>query len=77
MTTFTPRTARWTVAVLAVVAALVAALLVELRDTSHPSTAPLSNSGREHRDTDTPAALAGPRPRADLAPCPPPATGLG
>ena len=34
MTTFTPRTTRWTVAVLAVVAALLVALLVELRHTS-------------------------------------------
>jgi thiol-disulfide isomerase/thioredoxin len=77
MTSFTPRTARWTVAVLAVVAALVAALLVELRDGSHSSTAPPTSSGREHRDADTPAALAGPRQRADLAPCPRPGADPG
>ena len=70
MTTFTSRTTRWTVAVLAVVAALLVALVVELRHASHSSTAPSTGPGREHRDADTPAALAGPRQRADLAPCP-------
>jgi thiol-disulfide isomerase/thioredoxin len=78
MTTFTPRTARWTVAVLAVVAALVAALLVELRDNPRQAGGPPpTSSGREHRDADTPAALAGPRQRADLAPCPHPGTDPG
>jgi thiol-disulfide isomerase/thioredoxin len=72
LTTSTPRTTRWTVAVLAVVAALLVALLVELRHTPHSSTAPSTGAGREHRDADTPAALAGPRKRADLAPCPRP-----
>ena len=55
-----------------VVAALIAALLVELRDASHPSTAPPTGPAREHRDADTAAALVGPRQRADLAPCPRP-----
>jgi thiol-disulfide isomerase/thioredoxin len=72
LTTSTPRTARWTIAVLVVVAALLVALLVELHDSSHPSTAPPTGPGREHRDADTPAALAGPRQRADLSPCPRP-----
>jgi thiol-disulfide isomerase/thioredoxin len=72
LTTFTPRTTRWTVAVLAVVAALLAALLVELGDNSHRSAAPSTGPGREHRDVDTPTALAGPRQRAGLAPCPHP-----
>jgi thiol-disulfide isomerase/thioredoxin len=72
LTTFTPRTTRWTVAVLAVVAALLVALLVELRHASHSPTAPSAGAGREHRDADTPAALAGPRKRADLAACPHP-----
>ncbi|HXY67476.1 MAG TPA: TlpA disulfide reductase family protein [Mycobacterium sp.] len=72
MTTFTQRTTRWTVAVLAVVAALLVALLVELRHDSHSSTAPSTGAGREHRDADTPAVLAGPRQRARLAPCPHP-----
>jgi thiol-disulfide isomerase/thioredoxin len=74
---------RWTIAILAVVAALVAALLAQLRDTSPqaggPPTAPggttQTPAAREHRDADTPAALAGPRERANLPPCP--ATGPG
>ncbi len=77
MTTFTPRTARWTVAVLVVVAALITALLVALRDGSPSPTAPTTGSGRTHRDADTPAALAGPRKRADLAPCPHPGADQG
>jgi thiol-disulfide isomerase/thioredoxin len=68
----TARTTRWTVAVLTVVAALLVALLVELRHSSHSSTAPTAGAGREHRDADTAAALAGPRRRAALAPCPRP-----
>jgi len=72
LTTSTARTTCWTLAVLAVVAALLAALLVELRDPSHSSTAPPSGPAREHRDADSAAALAGPRQRADLAPCPRP-----
>ena len=77
MTTFTPRTARWTVAVLAAVAALVAALVVALRDSSPSPTTPVAGSSREHRDADTPAALAGPRQRANLAPCPHPGNDPG
>ncbi|MCV7259573.1 TlpA family protein disulfide reductase [Mycobacterium shimoidei] len=65
---------RWTVAILVAVGILVAALLVELRDMSGSSTAPtapvIGGPGREHRDADTPAALAGPRQRAALPPCP-------
>lgn len=58
-----------------VVAALVAALVAELRDRSAPTaTAPVP-ADRAHRDADTPAALAGPRARADLPPCPAPAAG--
>jgi thiol-disulfide isomerase/thioredoxin len=69
----TTRNARWTVAVLIVVAALAVALVTLLRDGPHPSTAPATGTARDHRDADTPAALAGPRQRADLAPCPRPA----
>jgi thiol-disulfide isomerase/thioredoxin len=69
----TTRSARWTVAVLIVVAALVVALAMALRHTSRPSAAPTAGPAREHRDVDTAAALAGPRQRADLAPCPRPA----
>jgi thiol-disulfide isomerase/thioredoxin len=61
---------RWTIAILAVVAALTAALVAQLRD-SHPPTATTQTPApREHRDADTPAALAGPRERANLPPCP-------
>ncbi|OBK35781.1 hypothetical protein A5658_01095 [Mycobacterium sp. 1245111.1] len=66
------RNARWTVAVLVVVAALAIALVMALRDASHPSSAPGTAPARDHRDADTPAALAGPRQRADLVPCPRP-----
>lgn len=68
----TTRNARWTVAVLAVVAGLIVAFVIALRDGSHPSTTPAAGLARDHRDADTPAALAGPRQRADLAPCPQP-----
>ena len=68
----TTRNARWTIAVLVVVAALAVALVMALRDASHPSSAPGTAPARDHRDADTPAALAGPRQRADLAPCPRP-----
>ena len=77
MTTFTPRTARWTVVVLAAVAALVAGLLVALRDSSQSPTASVAGSSREHRDADTPAALAGPRQRANLVSCPHPGSDPG
>jgi thiol-disulfide isomerase/thioredoxin len=70
--TFTSRATRWTVAVLVVVAALLAALLVELRDAPHSSTPPSAAAAREHREADSAAALAGPRQRAELAPCPHP-----
>lgn len=74
MITFTDRTTRWTVAILIVAAALLAALLAELNDNSGSPTAPtapnLGAESREHRDADTPSALAGLRQRADLAPCP-------
>jgi thiol-disulfide isomerase/thioredoxin len=60
---------RWTVAVLVVVAGIVVALAVQLRQT--PSATPPSPTAREHRDADTPEQLAGLRRRADLPPCPP------
>jgi thiol-disulfide isomerase/thioredoxin len=70
--TSTSRTARWTIAVLVAVAALLVALLIELRGGPQPSSAPPAASAREHRDADSAAALAGPRQRAGLAPCPQP-----
>lgn len=66
------RRARWHIAVVAVVVALIAALAAQLRDDA-PGTAGSGGpamSDREHRDADTPAALAGPRARAQLPPCP-------
>jgi thiol-disulfide isomerase/thioredoxin len=68
----TSSTGRWTVAVLAVVAALIAGLLVQLRHTSESPSAPPTGSARVHRDADNAAALTGPRQRADLPPCPHP-----
>lgn len=75
--------ARWTVAVLVVAVALVVALSLQLSDdppsttssTTVPSSAPAD--ARDHRDADTPEALAGPRAQADLPPCPGPGTGPG
>jgi thiol-disulfide isomerase/thioredoxin len=70
------RKTRWTIAILAVVAALVAALAAELHDGS-PPTMTQPPAAREHRDADTLAALAGPRQRANLPPCPTATGGLG
>jgi thiol-disulfide isomerase/thioredoxin len=65
------RSARWTLVVVAAIAVLVAALVVELGDDSADGGGPPSaQTARAHRDADTPEALAGPRRQADLAPCP-------
>lgn len=69
--------ARWTIAILLVVAGLVWGLAAQLRQGDAPSTAPEALVRREHRDADTPDALAGPRRSADLAPCPAPGAGDG
>ncbi|HET9893077.1 MAG TPA: TlpA disulfide reductase family protein [Mycobacterium sp.] len=74
------RTTRWTIAILAVVVALIAAMIAQLRDDSATTGTPVSNrpmADREHRDADTPDALAGPRLRANLPPCPAAGTGPG
>jgi thiol-disulfide isomerase/thioredoxin len=71
------RTTRWTIAILAVVAALVAALVAQLHDNSAPTATIQTPAPREHRDADTPAALAGPRERANLPPCPAAGEGPG
>ncbi|BDB45430.1 MULTISPECIES: TlpA family protein disulfide reductase [Mycobacterium] len=55
---------------------MVAALVAQLRDDTTPSGTP-APALREHRDDDTPAALAGPRQRAGLPPCPAPGSGDG
>jgi thiol-disulfide isomerase/thioredoxin len=70
--TSTARTTCWTVAILAVVAALIVGLVMQLRNPSESPTAPPTGFAREHRDADTAAALAGPRKNADLPPCPRP-----
>lgn len=62
------------------VVALAAALVAQLRDDSPPvaTTAPAtSRPDREHRDADTPEALAGPRTRANLPSCPAASDGPG
>ncbi|MDY6871648.1 MAG: TlpA disulfide reductase family protein [Actinomycetota bacterium] len=68
---------RWTVAVLAVVLALVVALSMQLAEDPAPTRSDGPAPGRDHRDADTPEALAGPRAEADLLPCPPPGAGAG
>jgi thiol-disulfide isomerase/thioredoxin len=77
------RTARWTVAVLVVIVAIGVAFWRELGDRPDDA-APASSASsadprtaRDHRDADTPQALAGPRARADLPPCPPAGHGPG
>ena len=67
----------WTIAILAVVAALTAALVVQLRDSSSTTMTTRPATDREHRDADTAAALAGPRERADLPRCPAAGSGPG
>ncbi|MCV7176597.1 TlpA family protein disulfide reductase [Mycolicibacterium sphagni] len=62
---------RWTLVVLAVMAALVTALVASIDDSpSRTRGEPSAQVARTHRDADTPEALAGPRQRADLPPCP-------
>jgi thiol-disulfide isomerase/thioredoxin len=64
------RAARWTVAVLIVFVALGVAFWRELGD-DDPVIAPTGPvAARDHRDADTQEALAGPRARAELQPCP-------
>ena len=69
---------RWTLAVLAVIAALVVALTFQLTDDpAQPIDGSSTEAERNHRDADTPEALAGPRQRADLPPCPADGSGAG
>lgn len=72
------RSARWTVVVLVILAALGTAFWMELRDEPVPQPGAAGQStSRDHRDADTAEALAGPRARADLPPCPGPGQGPG
>lgn len=68
---------RWTLAVLAAVAALVVALTLQLSDDAPPPGTAGQQPARTHRDADTDQALAAPRQRADLPPCPAPLGGPG
>jgi thiol-disulfide isomerase/thioredoxin len=68
---------RWTVAVMVVVVALGAALWTELGDDGSSTGSQGPGSARDRRDADTAEALAGPRERADLPPCPLPGAGSG
>ena len=69
---------RWTLAVLSVIAALVVAFAVQFTgDPGQPAGGQTTQVERAHRDADTPAALAGPRQRAALPPCPADGTGAG
>ncbi len=62
--------------VLAVVVALGVGLWKQL-DRNDSTATPGRPAAREHRDVDTGEALAGPRARADLTPCPADASGEG
>ncbi len=64
---------------LAALVAVAVAIGLQLRDHPTPSAGPTADvpAARTHRDADTPAALAGPRRRADLPPCPIDGTGAG
>lgn len=64
--------------VLVVLVALGTAFWMELRDEPVPQAGTAGQStARDHRDADTPEALAAPRARAALPPCPGPGQGDG
>lgn len=64
--------------VLVVLVALGTAFWMELRDETVPQAGTAGQStARDHRDADTPEALAAPRARAALPPCPGPGQGNG
>jgi thiol-disulfide isomerase/thioredoxin len=68
------RSAGWTLAVVAAVAVIVAGFVAQLGQSPvrepGPDRSGLISTGRDHRDVDTPEALAEPRKLADLPPCP-------
>ncbi|WP_299557798.1 TlpA disulfide reductase family protein [uncultured Mycolicibacterium sp.] len=69
---------RWTIAVLVVFVAIGVVFARELVRDDHGPAGPTGPvAGREHRDADTPEALAPLRARAALAPCPAPGAGAG
>jgi len=63
--------------VMVVVVALGAALWTQLGDDRSPTGSIGPGQARDRRDADTAEALAGPRARADLAPCPAAGSGAG
>lgn len=70
--------ARWSIAAAVVVVALGGALWSELGADKPRSSSSLDTvSARDRRAADTVEALAGPRARADLEPCPGPSSGAG
>ncbi len=73
--------ARWSIVAAVVLLALGVALWSELGDEDGlggtASSSPEAIAARDHRDADTAEALAGPRARADLEPCPGPGAGAG
>jgi len=68
---------RWTVVVMVVVVALGVALWTQLGDDGSPTGSMAGGNPRDRREADTAEALAGPRARADLPPCPQPGSGPG
>jgi thiol-disulfide isomerase/thioredoxin len=68
---------RWTIAVMVVVVALGVGLWTQLSGDGAPSGPTGQSAARDRRDADTSAALAGPRARADLEPCPSAGAGPG
>jgi thiol-disulfide isomerase/thioredoxin len=68
---------RWTVAVMVVVVALGVALWTQLGDDGSQTGSMAGGNPRDRRDADTAEALAGPRARADLPPCPKAGSGPG
>ena len=69
--------ARWSIAALAVLVVLVLELWSQLSAGEPPTTSKDTVSARDRREADTVEALAGPRARAHLAPCPAPGSGAG
>lgn len=68
---------RWTVAVMVVVIALGVGLWAQLGGDGSRSGSIGPGTARDRRDADTAEALAGPRARADLRPCPSAGAGPG
>lgn len=68
---------RWTVAVMVVVVALGVALWTQLGYGDSPTGSIGASQSRDRRDADTAEALAGPRARAELPPCPAEGPGAG